>query len=482
MTFPLDPIPAPPGIAAADQALRPAFGQMKRFGEWYLACPDFRAAAQLDPAGTADRYGLELTGAEARALLRRDLLGDDADLDGVPDTVLAFRGHQRHHFLNANRWRCIGEGADPRFRAWRQYQVERCEIEFGLLVNSQIAHAPAAVELQQGCSVGCWFCGVSAPALDSTVRYTPEVARLWAEVVAALHQMCGPALSSGFLYWATDPLDNPDYERFLAAWEERVGHAAQTTTAQPFRHLDRVRALVARSRGPHAGTMRISVLSLPVLRRLFTTFTPAELLDTELVMQMPEASTHLSRAGRAANAEAKRGAGRIEADDDSATRTIACASGFLVNMAARTVRMITPCHASQEWPDGYRVVGEGSFAGGAEFRALLGRLVAGQALRPLPGQARLRLRPPLRYEPAFEGFDLQTVSHRLRLRSRPGLAVIGEMVASGAEPSVDEVIARCGADGVPPGQARATIDMLDAHAVFDDQWRMSTRPAVTVPG
>ena len=75
MTFPLDPIPAPPGIAAADQALRPAFGQMKRFGEWYLACPDFRAAAQLDPAGTADRYGLELTGAEARALLLRDLLG-----------------------------------------------------------------------------------------------------------------------------------------------------------------------------------------------------------------------------------------------------------------------------------------------------------------------------------------------------------------------------------------------------------------------
>jgi radical SAM family RiPP maturation amino acid epimerase len=481
MTAPLDLSPQP-ALAPGEPELRPVFGMMKRFGEWYLASAEFRAAADADPGAAAAGYGLPLRDAEARALLRRDLFSDAADLDGVPDTVLAFREHRRFFHLRAGRWRRDGEGADPRFHAWRQYQVARCEIEFGLLVNSQIVHAPAAVELQQGCSVGCWFCGVSADTLGSVPRYDPPMAGLWAEVVAALHETCGAALASGILYWATDPLDNPDYERFLAAWEERVGQPPQTTTAQPLRHLDRVRALVARSQGAHAGSMRISVLSLPVLRRLFATFTPEELLGTELVLQMPDAASRLSRAGRAASSPRTRGAGRLEPDDDDATRTIACASGFLVNMAARKVRMITPCHASPQAPEGYRCVGEGSFTSGAEFRALLGTLVAAQVPAPLTGDTRLRLRPPLRYQLAFDGFDLHTVSHRLRLRSRPGLEIIGPMVAAGTAPTVTDVIAACAAHGVPPDQARATLDALQAQAVFDDAAGAGARPVTVAAG
>ncbi|MGH9270443.1 MAG: radical SAM family RiPP maturation amino acid epimerase [Ilumatobacteraceae bacterium] len=474
---------APVEVRAAGDALpRSVHGQMKRFGEWYLASADFRAASEADPVGTARQYGLDLTEAEARALLRRDLLTEFADLTDVPNTVLEFRDRRRETFLNAHRWRSVGTGADPRFHAWRQRQIARGEIEFGLVVNSQIVHAPVAVELQTGCSVGCWFCGVSAPALDGILPYTPEVARLWAGVTSVLHDVCGDALAAGFLYWATDPLDNPDYERFVEAWHDEVGRIPQTTTAQPLRHLERSRALVARSTGINAGSMRISVLSLPVLRRLFDAFTPEELADIELVMQMPEAATHLALAGRAGDEPAegpKRGSDRIE-EGEAAADTIACASGFLVNMVERTVRMVTPCHSSDRWPDGYRVVGEGSFSDADEFGQLLDRLVDENAPPPLAGNNRLRWRPPLRCTPAFEGFDLHTVSHRLRLRSRPGLEVIGELVSAGADPTVDEVLAQCAARGIPEQQARATLDLLDHQAVFEDQWALDARRTIPV--
>lgn len=485
MSVAATPAGAPTSGAPAGRGLRSAFGHMKRFGEWYLASAEFRAAVAADPAGTTARHELMLADAEIQALLRRDLLTEGADLAGVPDTVAAFREHRRDQFLRANRWRGVGTGADPRYHAWRQRQIERCEIEFGLRVNSQIVHAPAAVELQKGCSVGCWFCGVSAPALGGIRRYSPETARLWRDVVAALHEVTGAALASGILYWATDPLDNPDYEQYLAAWQEQVGHAPQTTTSQPAKHLDRTRAFVARSAGDQAGSMRISVLSLPVLRRLFREFTPEELLGTDLVMQMPEAATHVAKAGRAATATPARGAERIETDDDAAN-SIACVSGFLLNMVERSVRMITPCHASEQWPEGYRVVGEGSFEEAGDLRALLQEMVAANDPGALSAGSRLRFRGPLRYERAFEGFDLSTTSHKLRFRSQAGLTEIGDIVAAatastpataGAAPTVAQVLARCATNGVPPAAARATLDMLDRHAVFDDRERRPGRPA-----
>jgi radical SAM family RiPP maturation amino acid epimerase len=466
---------------------------MKRFGEWYVASAEFRSSAAEDPGATAARYGLDLDDAEAQALLRRDLMTEWADLEGVPDRVLAFRESRRDIFLYSSRWRRVGTGADPRFHAWRQREIERCEVEFGMLTSGQIMQAPAAVELQQGCSVGCWFCGVSAPALDGILRYTPDVAELWTDVTGALRERCGAALASGLLYWATDPLDNPDYERFLDDWVAAVGSVPQTTTAQPLKHLERVRALIARSAELDVGRVRISVLSLPVLRRLFEAFTPEDLADTELVMQMPEAGTHIARAGRAAEtlrAQAtlrpKRDTHRIEGDEASAN-TIACVSGFLVNMVGRSVRMISPCHASEEWPNGYRVLGEGDWVDGADFRRVLDRLIEDHA-SPIPGHGRLRFRPQLRYQVAFDGFDLQARFHRLRFRSRPGLVTIADAVVGNRAPSLDDVVVRCTAKGVPAEQARATIDMLDSYAVFDESARPplvptvdSVRPAVERP-
>ena len=69
----------------------------------------------------------------------------------------------------------------------------------------------------------------------------------------------------------------------------------------------------------------------------------------------------LSRRGKAGNV------GNVEPDQT----TIACVTGFLVNMISRTVRLITPVRASERWPLAYRLYGERQFATADGYRAAL---------------------------------------------------------------------------------------------------------------
>ena len=43
--------------------------------------------------------------------------------------------------------------------------------------------------------------------------------------------------------------------------------------------------------------------------------------------------------------------------DDYPMNTIGCVTGFLFNMVDRTVQLISPCTATDEWPLGFYVYG-----------------------------------------------------------------------------------------------------------------------------
>ena len=55
--------------------------------------------------------------------------------------------------------------------------------------------------------------------------------------------------------------------------------------------------------------------------------------------------------------------------------TIECTCGYLVNMLDRTVKLVSPCFASERWPLGYIVHAEGTFSDASEFRDVLLRCV-----------------------------------------------------------------------------------------------------------
>ena len=61
--------------------------------------------------------------------------------------------------------------ANPRFHAWRQRQIRRGRGELGA-TGSVITHPILAFELSAGCTVGCWFCGVSAARFQGNFAYS----------------------------------------------------------------------------------------------------------------------------------------------------------------------------------------------------------------------------------------------------------------------------------------------------------------------
>ena len=61
---------------------------------------------------------------------------------------------------------------------------------------------------------------------------------------ARAHAIVGDAAGRGLCYYATEPLDNPDYECFLVDFHAEFGRVPQTTTAAATRDIERTRRLL----------------------------------------------------------------------------------------------------------------------------------------------------------------------------------------------------------------------------------------------
>ena len=147
------------------------------------------------------------------------------------------------------RMRIESSPQDARFRDWRNRQINRCRLSLTGPNAAYIPHVPYAIELSKGCSIGCWFCGVDAPRLDGHFRHTSDNRDLFLGVLERLRDLLGPTCGSwGFLYWATDPLDNPDYELFCEDFRTIFGRFPVMTTAQAHRQLPRVRNYLTAAR------------------------------------------------------------------------------------------------------------------------------------------------------------------------------------------------------------------------------------------
>lgn len=316
----------------------------------------------------------------------------------------------------------------PLLRRWRERQMARCSWELSTDAALAIIHAPVAFELCQGCSVGCWFCGVGAVKFRQAAAYDPA---FWQGLLTALAARLGPGAGHGFCYWATDPLDNPDYERFCLDFWSILGRFPQTTTALALKDPGRTRALLRLSEQHGCPVNRFSVLSQGQLERIHAEFSPEELERVELVLQNPQSQVVKAYAGKARESE------RVKPQDPTESSTIACVSGFLINLVERRVRLISPCSAGPRWPLGYRVHSEGEFASPAEFAALLDRMLDPVVLRDT-----LPLEEPLAWRTGLQltldgsgGFVLETRFQRADFpvsAAYPALAELARVLAEGS--------------------------------------------------
>jgi radical SAM family RiPP maturation amino acid epimerase len=462
--------------AARDVPWAGHVAHVKRFLEYYTADREFRIAVAADPRGAAAQSGLTVDPEELRFLwdddFHRAMLGR-ADWT-APHRVQQYRAWIGEKVLYRSRLRreaCVSH--DLRHRLWRERQMKRGWGQLGPASFEQIIHAPFAIELSEGCSVGCWFCGVSAGRKKTDFLYTEDHARLWRDVLTVLRRVVGPAAAGGFCYWASDPLDNPDYEKFALDFARICGKFPQTTTAQPQKHLARVRALLKLSADHGCEINRFSILSLAIFRTIMEAFTPEELLHTELVVQNKEASLMQSNSGRARGAPQL--ARKVAADGITDPRwrevpgTIACVSGFLLNMVRRTVRLVTPCPSSDRWPDGYWVLEEAGFSTGEELADLLEGMMRRHMRTAVRAADVARFRPDLTFRPLDDGFEVTAYGGVITFRGRRTMRAVGEAVAAGDRTFGDIVVDLEDREGWPTTETMEFLNDLFDEGLLDEE-------------
>jgi radical SAM family RiPP maturation amino acid epimerase len=467
---------APKSVAAQcreDPALRRRLGLIKRFEERFRGDTRFRDRVASDPAAAAASIGVH---EDPRDLVA--LVTDAVVSDGVA------RYRELVAELAADHSRAAAP-ADDRFRAWREAHIARCDLQLSRSRNEVIFHGPLVFELSVGCSVGCWFCGAGAEKLSAHFRHTEENSWLWRETLDVMQSLMGrPAARELFCYWATDPLDNPDYERFCDDVVSVLGVFPPTTTALALKNVERTKRVLVESERHGGRRDRFSILTLPMLDRVHREFTPEELLFVRLVLQNPEAEAVKSMEGRFL-AAARRDASLHEreltklrsmtADDTHPDAVVlpestSCVTGFLVNMVKRTVQLVTPCQATERWPTGSYVYDESRFETASDLARILETMIARHMTMGAPRDARARLWPALAYEELPDGFRVASRTEEMEFRSDnsdPFLRALGAELRVGDK--TPDALAAWGAVrfDVPRQDTLATLDTVWSAGALD---------------
>jgi radical SAM family RiPP maturation amino acid epimerase len=452
-------------LAIDTSATHPSVAHTKRLLEYWTADKEFRQAYDANPVETARRYGLTAEPAKIRALLDPNGIGIESE------EVSAYRAFIRSKLEFRRRYRLEGAPSNPRFRAWRERQIKRVSWELGPMRADAVVHAPVCFELSKGCTVGCWFCGVSAEPFGGNFEYSKSNAALWRGILDALRELIGPATGCGFCYWATDPLDNPDYERFIVDYHEITGRLPQTTTAQPLKDQARTRALLEISHQLSCCVERFSVLSIGQFRRIMEAFTPEELLMVELIPQFNHDASPKVAAGAVHNKLVKSAGTGLPKNSTRNTEdggSIACVSGFLVNMVERVARLISPCSANKRRPMGYIVFDEFRFDTPFEFRVGVEAAISRAMKMHVGCDDSVQLNPHLTIERQKEGLRLSNSSWSLNLTSQVEPVVLAEMIGTGA--TLAEIAnARAERCGVPHLWTHQEVHGLWSEGLLDEE-------------
>ncbi len=470
---------------AADPMRLSDVAHAKRFLERFTGDDEFRRKLEADARGTAAAYGLKADPEEIRLLWDNDVERRRTSMAerGVPPVVARYRMWVAEKLVHRDRIRevdCIP--SDNSFRIWRERQHNRVFHQLGEAGARGIVHTSWAVELSKGCSGGCWFCGLGAGRKEADFLHTPENARLWREVLEVIKGIVGPkAAGQGVLYWATDPMDNPDFERFADVFADAFGRFPQTTTALPMRDVERTRRLLVHSKRRGCEINRFSVLSLKMLQNIFDNFTAEEVLFTELITQNIESSTGIGFAGRARDSklyDKKHDNLGTPEEARGLPGTISCLSGFLLNMLDRTVKLLTPCPADDENPEGYWTLAEDRFESAAGLDAVMRRMIKDKMPTALRLVDPVAFRSDLAYEPGDDGKGFSLSNKLLRSvfpKEHPLLPDIAALVARGGLCAGDIAVEMEKNKGVPLQLTLMLLNNLFQEGVIEEDPHLFSR-------
>ncbi len=282
---------------------------------------------------------------------------------------------------------------DKRLEAWNDIVARRVRLECYQLSRSEnLRYIPITFELSDGCKQNCPFCGVSAPLWKSDFLYTEENKKLWQGVLKASLDVIGTMALKGACYFGTEPLDNPDYEKFLIDYRDILGDFPQTTTVTADVYPERMHKLMELyGDRVHTGGLRFTIRSLAQRDRLFRVFTPEEMEDVEILANNPESASPYSVSGRERKRALPEGKRGME-------YSISCVAGYRVNMARRTVELTEPEIPDDRYPDGLHNFAVRHFNTAEEFASVLRGLSETYLRAELPEDLPIYFNPHMSYE------------------------------------------------------------------------------------
>lgn len=256
------------------------------------------------------------------------------------------------------------------FQRWREAKRGLCLASATEEARRALSMVPFAFELGDGCSVGCYFCSVSAGGLKGHYVASKENLATFREILLVCQSLVGDALEHCPMYWATDPFDNPDYEEFAEVFCKVTGSDPPFCSALGTKNLHRTRQYLSSQHSRSLGRVRLSILSRKHLKFLYSEFSPTDLLSVDVAPVGRSSRLPKVVSGRFrtlflhnANVQATELSSRqiIRGSDHGLLRAFehwtlgesnSCLLGYRINFLNGKVSLCSPIQASEEFPNG----------------------------------------------------------------------------------------------------------------------------------
>ncbi len=357
---------------------------------------------------------------------------------------------------------------NTRFENWRNRRIASCQSELGAF-NNYIDHPSLAVELCDGCTVQCWFCSFGAQKLKKVLDYN-ENKDYFRSIVQTCADILGKeAAGLALLYYATEPYDNPNYIDYMKDFAAITGSIVCTSTAV-CANKKWIDDLLAFYRPKNMPWPRLSVLSTRMLNKIHENHTPFELVNVNMLMQMKDSERGKVSGGRIF--EEKGDMRQRDSEDyllDVVPQgTIACISGFYINLITKKIKLVSPCYTSKKWPYGYRVFDETSFETVEDFHSKIQDMIERNMPELPPDNMPLKLRDDLICKITKTGFNLVSPNQIHHFENKSVFQALGKLLTAPPVSYHDAMDILVGKYNQNPFEVHAVLNNLFKEGFLDE--------------
>jgi hypothetical protein len=136
-------------------------------------------------------------------------------------------------------------------------------------------------------------------------------------------------------------------------------------------------------------------------------------------------------------------------------------------MVDKSVKLISPCIASDRWTEGYRIHAERTFSDVRDLGIVLEDIISHLQITITPKQP-IRFRPDLKYESLPDGFQVSTKFKTLKFRNGAFASELGAIIHH-SDKTAEEIAAVFDAWNIPQDKVFQVLNQLFASGILDEE-------------